>query len=107
MRRFPSLQGPLVPLLLIAAFTVGAAVAGDRRRFWMDELITLEALRADTLGGCVAFVAGEADGNPPLYHVLAKLYGTVFGYDEVSLRALSGFFVGLACVVARAALLRA
>ena len=54
--------------------------------FWFDEAITLNQIE---LGLRDLLHSLKSSNNPPLYYLLAKLWGMVFGHGEVGLRSLS------------------
>ncbi len=56
--------------------------------FWLDEAISAHAARDFSYTQIVTdFI--KADNHPPLYYMVLKVWGTIFGYSEVALRMLS------------------
>ena len=86
----------LVGLLLLVALAVAVrAMALGSQSFWSDEVFTLRVIQGP-LGGILDRLAGS-ESTPPLYYLLAKGWGSVFGYGEVPLRSLS-LVLGVALV---------
>ena len=88
--------GPLAGLVAVAAVLRFQGL--DRQSFWSDESITALLVRLDAaelLDGIA-----RTESAPPLYYVLAWLWGKVFGTGEVGLRSLSAVFGVLTVPVA-------
>ncbi len=83
MRRFL----PYIPLLLILLLAAGLRFYRlDGQSFWADEGNSV-ALAQKSVGDIVESAA--ADIHPPVYYLLLKLWGSVFGVDEKGARSLS------------------
>jgi hypothetical protein len=65
------------------------------RPFWFDELFTFYIARLDSLSEILR--AAPADGNPPLYYLLAHFCQRLFGQNEFATRlpSLLAFMVAL------------
>lgn len=84
-------------LFLLAGLFAYAAAEWQRvgRRFWFDELFTFHIARLPSLTEMLR--AAPADGNPPLYYLLADLSMTLFRETEFAARlpALLAFLTAL------------
>lgn len=104
MKRGDSRLYDLVPFVAALALCGACLLVAAKKRFWMDELITLDVVTTPTLSACVDAVAAPLESNPPLYFVAAWGWAKAFGPGETSLRLLSSLCVALAGVVAYGAL---
>ncbi|HEY0758003.1 MAG TPA: glycosyltransferase family 39 protein [Acidisarcina sp.] len=87
--------GALLPLILIA-FAAQRWVASSARPLWFDEMFTFDLATAPTWR---LFKAGlTADGNPPVYALLARVSMHIFGASEAALR-LPSLIAYLAAIV--------
>lgn len=70
---------------------------GKGQDIWFDESysIILAKQPLDTLLGLTG-----VDAHPPLYYIVLKLWGDIFGWSELALRSLSALFAALAVGVA-------
>ncbi|MCK4745229.1 glycosyltransferase family 39 protein [Candidatus Parcubacteria bacterium] len=59
-----------------------------QREFWFDEAFTGILVK---LGWGEMFYNIAADVHPPLYYVLLKIWGTLFGFSDIVLRSFSVF----------------
>lgn len=63
------------------------------RPFWLDEWHTVFVARRESIRQVIADLHNGSDFGPPFSHLLAWVYGKVFGLTPVSLRLLSLTFV--------------
>jgi uncharacterized membrane protein len=78
-------------LMLIMALGTTLRLAGANvQSFWYDEAVTAQLSRASAAN----LLTGEArdNGNPPLYWLIAKVAGSLWGDSEFSYRLPSIFF---------------
>lgn len=64
---------------------------------WFDEGYSI-LLARESYGELLALTA--VDAHPPLYYILLKLWGDMFGFQEFTLRLLSALFMGGAVSIA-------
>lgn len=101
LRAVGSTKAVLVGLVAIAAILRFSTLG--LQNYWIDEAVTVGLLRL----GFVEMLATipHTESTPPLFYVLAWLWGQVFGTEEVGLRSLSALlgtaFVPLAYLAAR------
>jgi mannosyltransferase len=95
-------SGPrrLTPTVIaLAVLTVAAAVLRfatlDVQSFWLDEFATVRLVRRDFFDLLSQLPSSES--APPLYYVLAWIWGHVFGFGPIGLRSLSAL-IGTATV---------
>ncbi len=62
------------------------------RSVWFDEGYSIYLAQQD-LQSLLAFTA--VDAHPPLYYIILKFWGELFGFSELALRSLSAIFAGL------------
>ena len=87
--------------MLIAGFSavvfIGLSLLiGLRQSVWFDEAYSINLAKRD-FGEIIDLTS--VDVHPPAYYLLLKIWGTVFGFSELSLRALSILAMALAIVV--------
>ena len=79
-------------ILFVSLFTSFFLTVFDRgfyqREFWFDEAFTGILVK---LGWGEMFYNIAADVHPPLYYVLLKIWGTLFGFSDIVLRSFSVF----------------
>src|SRR4051795_10222273 len=78
----------LLALILLGAGLRFATL--DLQSYWYDEAVTVGIVRMD-FGGMLSAIYHH-ESTPPLYYVLAWMWGKVFGTGEVGLRSLSAVF---------------
>lgn len=73
------------------------AVVSHYKLLWLDELITLHIARLGSVRDIWLALAGGADPNPPLTHILVHASRLLFGESAFALRlpALCGYWLGL------------
>lgn len=91
--------GGVAALTLIAAAIRWPTIAGPS--FWVDEWVTRQIVSRPLLDALRA--VKETESSPPLYYVLAWVWGHVFGTSEFALRSLSGLLGAATVPVAYAA----
>lgn len=79
-----------VTVLLIMLMAVG-------RSIWFDEGYSI-LLARESYGELLALTA--VDAHPPFYYLLLKVWGSLFGFEEFTLRLLSAIFMGGAVSIA-------
>jgi uncharacterized membrane protein len=62
-----------------------------RQSIWFDEGYSI-LLAKQPVGELLALTA--VDAHPPLYYLLLKAWGEMFGFTEFALRSLSALFLG-------------
>ena len=72
-------------------------LVGVNQSLWLDEAISALAAKNFSYIGLVTQFA-KYDFHPPLFYLILKLWGSIFGYSEVALRALPIIF-GLAAII--------
>ncbi|MCK5459542.1 glycosyltransferase family 39 protein [Candidatus Parcubacteria bacterium] len=79
-------------ILLVSLFASFFLIVFDQgfyqREFWFDEAFTGILVK---LGWCEMFYNIVADVHPPLYYVLLKIWGMLFGFSDIVLRSFSVF----------------
>ncbi len=65
--------------------------------FWLDEAISALAAKNFSFSGII-FEFLKGDNHPPLYYLLLRLWGLIFGFSDIALRSLS-VLVGTATIV--------
>jgi len=96
----PQVAAPLVILALAALLRFAFL---DSQSFWLDEAVTVRALRLDF--GQMLERVYDNESTPPLYYAVAWVWAKLSGTDEVGLRSLSAAagtgFVGVAYLTGR------
>jgi mannosyltransferase len=82
-KRWPFLLAVAI-LLVLAAFL--RCYRLGHQEVWMDEAFSALVVQLDGRQLLAAFML---ESNPPLYFLLLKVFGSLFGYSPVSIRALS------------------
>ena len=72
---------------LVVVATVIRVITIDTQSFWQDEALT--AYEAGLPFGAMLHTVVRVETTPPLYFILAWLWGHLFGVGEVSLRSIS------------------
>ncbi len=75
----------------ILLFAILRAIGGDGflvREFWFDEAYSGNVVR---MPWREMFAMLQRDIHPPLYYMLLKLWGTMFGFGDIALRSFSVF----------------
>jgi mannosyltransferase len=90
---------PTPTVIALAGLTVAAAALRfttlDLQSFWLDEFATVQLVRRG-FGDMLSALPGS-ESAPPLYYVLAWIWGHVFGFGPIGLRSLSAL-IGTATV---------
>lgn len=92
------------PMMLETCLILGAMLSllmacwieSERKYFWADELFAWTLVTDGSYTHMLRALAGGADGAPPLYYSLARLWAYAFGASEISLRTLSSLGFGIA-----------
>lgn len=87
---------PLLLLVALGAMIVSLAI-GMHQSVWFDEAYSIMVAKKP-IGELLRLTA--LDTHPPLYYVLLKGWGSLFGWSELALRSLSVSAMGGAIVVA-------
>ncbi len=88
--------------LLIAVIALGTAIRFATlgvQSFDFDESFTVGIVVNGSFGHMLRTIP-RTESSPPLYYILAWLWGKVFGLDEVGIRSLSALFGSLVIPVA-------
>ena len=81
---------------VLAAYTVARNVlAAASKPFWYDEVFTWAMAHQPSFSALWAALARVADTNPPVYHLVERIFDTFFRNKEVALRLPS--ILGFAC----------
>jgi hypothetical protein len=103
-----SSRRPDVAILISASILYLAITCGLAARvpLWYDELFTVYLADLPRVGDIGHALAAGADGNPPLYHLVTRLFRETLGPSELATRlpAVLGFWVmslGVYCFVSR------
>ena len=92
---------PGVMMTALAAFFLSASYAlANIRVFWFDEFITIYIAKQGSFGSIWHLLAGGADPNPPLSHLLVLASQHLLGNSEAAIRTpfiLAGL-VGMLCL---------
>ncbi len=78
----------LLPLLLLI-FVILATLLSMGQNIWFDEGYSIFVAK-QPVKELIALVA--VDAHPPLYYLILKLWGSIFQWNEIALRALSILF---------------
>ncbi len=81
------------------SFAQSACVLASRKRFfWCDEVFSWTIVTERSFGQMLTALVQGADGSPPVFYVVARVWSYVFGTSELALRSLSclGFIVAMA-----------
>ncbi len=103
MKRFVKLEKMIDKYWLVAVF--GAAVVffvitmllSVGQPVWFDEGYSI-LLAKSSYSELLSLTA--VDAHPPLFYLLLKFWGDIFGYSEFALRSMSALFISAAVVVA-------
>ena len=77
-----------VAVLAVFYFVTTLYIAAHRL-FWFDELLTLRVAGLPDIGTFLQALAHPADGMPPAYYVVVRLFEKIFGDGEVAVRVPS------------------
>lgn len=94
----------VVPTIGAAALVGVCIVASPRRAMWFDELLTLYVIQDMSFGQMWAACGDQINTSPPLYFILAWIWGKAFGTSALALRMLSCLCMATGCVALWAAL---
>jgi hypothetical protein len=88
--------------LLAAYATVRCVAAAASKPFWYDEVFTWAMAHLPSFFALWGALARAADTNPPVYHLVERIFDTVSRNEEVALRlpSILGFACTLICVFA-------
>ncbi len=93
-------QGRYLALLVLTAlYAVGAIMHARGKPFWYDEVYTVMAASAPTVGETLT-AAKRLDAAPPLTHLLTHFAVSWFGRGEIAARLpqIAGFWVFCLCL---------
>lgn len=105
MKKLPTLEKMWWPIVILSGlvvftltmlFSVGQSI-------WFDEGYSILLAKSDW---SELFALTAVDAHPPFYYVLLKIWGSLFGFGETALRALSALLLSGAVVVTLALLRR-
>lgn len=81
-------------------FTLFSAVTflylGFSKPLWLDEILTLQIIKDDSPIQIINKLFLGSDTNAPLYFVLIKIYSSLFGIHDISLKLFSALIVAIA-----------
>lgn len=73
--------------IALAAFYFATSVyVSAHRLLWFDEVITVHIARLPDWATIMAALSHGADSLPPLYYLVVRMFGKVFGQGEVAVR---------------------
>lgn len=75
-------------IILILIFGLGLRLISLNQSFWLDEA-TSGFITRDFSFTQIITRFSPGDFHPPLYYLILKVWGSVFGYSEIGLRSLS------------------
>ena len=84
---------------MILVILAGCALRGYCTPMWLDELYSFNLIQDHSLNHLLKALADQADGAPPLYYVLARLWAVMFSLNELSLRLFSATMFCVAFVL--------
>lgn len=98
MKKSLVLENLWLPIVLLSGITVFvlAMVFSIGQSIWFDEGYSILLAKSD-FSHLMALTA--VDAHPPLYYILLKLWGGVFGFSEYALRSLSAVMLSGAVVL--------
>ncbi|MCL4397620.1 glycosyltransferase family 39 protein [Patescibacteria group bacterium] len=79
----------MIYVILLLGFAV--RLINLNQSLWLDEAITLQAIKSNTFGELVSKFA-PGDFHPPLYYLFLKWWDGIFGYSEIASRIPSVLF---------------
>jgi len=86
-------------LLTLAATSLAASclLMSPKKYFWCDEVFSWTLVTDQSFGHMLAALAQGADGAPPLFYVIGRLWSHAFGTGELALRSVSclGFIAAM------------
>ena len=82
----------LWPFVGVISTYVLVMLLSQGQSVWFDEGYSI-ILAKQPIGELIALTG--VDAHPPLYYLLLKMWGTIFGWSEFALRSLSAIFVSL------------
>jgi|SRR5271157_961285 len=100
-RTLPQRKWPVAGILLVAFWTLGAALrfcALDLHSFWYDEVVVMRIARAPSLADMVQKLMSTDKSAAPLHPLLLRGWIAIWGPSEAAARALSATFSLLALV---------
>lgn len=86
--------------ILLASALLGMLVAlsiGLQQSAWFDEAYSIK-LAQQSFSELIKLAA--LDAHPPVYYVILKIWGSIFGWSDFAMRSLSVLFYGASIVVA-------
>jgi len=90
----------LSPFLLSAVFLPCALMKARRSMFWYDELLTFYLAASPNFSTLWRALMAHAESGSPVFHVVTKLSGDIFGWTTFGLRvpAMVGYLTMMQCV---------
>ena len=82
---------------MTTVFALLSFVIGLNQSIWFDEAYSVN-LAQRSVGEIISLTA--VDVHPPLYYLFLKVWGEIFGFNEVALRCSSVFLMSLAVFLA-------
>ncbi len=77
----------LLAAALLTAFYFATSIhIASHRLFWFDELFTVRIAQLPTWTSIWTALSHAADSLPPFYYMLVRVFGTMFGHNEVIAR---------------------
>src|SRR5208337_500114 len=81
-----------IAALVLAAFYLATSVyIASQRLFWFDELFTIHIARLPDWATIWTALHAGVDSLPPVYYMVARCFGSLFGPGEVVARMPSAF----------------
>ncbi len=86
--------------IFIFPFLVGGVIHAARRPLWFDEILSEYIAALPNLRAIWTVLLARTETTPPLFHVITRICGNIFGWSPLGLRlpALSGLVAMTLCV---------
>lgn len=75
-----------VAALLAAFYLVTSIYVSSHRLLWFDEVMTVHIARLPDWKSILSALSHGADSLPPLYYLVVRLFGKLFGHGELAVR---------------------
>lgn len=78
-------------IILVLLLALGIRLINLNQSLWLDEAISVVAAQSNSYIGLISTFS-RGDFHPPFYYLILKLWGSVFGFSEISVRFPSVIF---------------
>src|SRR5208282_5547330 len=77
----------LLAATVLAAFYLATSLyVSSHRLLWFDEIFTVHMARLPDWATILTALSHGADSLPPLYYLVVRMFGNLFGHGEVAVR---------------------